>query len=192
MSNLGFQAVYRLLNHYDDVVCERVFLPEKNDAADAFRSMESQRPLGDFDIVAFSISFENDYPNVLSVLSKVGIPRWSSERHTPHPLVIAGGVTTFLNPEPMAPFIDCFLLGEAEPTLSAFLEVFRNNPERQTFLQALASQVSGAYVPELYDVSYEEDGTIAHFQPKAGAPPPPKSNVFLWKTSQPVTRAAAS
>jgi radical SAM family uncharacterized protein len=170
MSNLGLHAVYRLLNDYEDIVCERVFLPEEASTADALRSMESQRPLGDFDIVAFSISFENDYPNVLSLLRKAGIPRWSSERYTPHPLVIAGGVTTFLNPEPIAPFVDCFLLGEAEPILTTFLDVIRQHTDRQALLKALAKQVPGAYVPAFYDVAYKEDGTIAEVQPNQGAP----------------------
>ncbi|MBW1742495.1 MAG: radical SAM protein, partial [Deltaproteobacteria bacterium] len=94
MSNLGFHAVYRLLNNYEDVVCERVFLPEDvGTTKDGIRSIESQKPLKKFDIIAFSISFENDYSNLLTLLTEAGIPRWSSERDTPHPLVIAGGVT---------------------------------------------------------------------------------------------------
>ena len=171
MSNLGLHALYSLLNDYEDVVCERVFLPEDYDTAHALRSVESQRPLTDFDIVAFSISFENDYPNLLSILKKAGIPRWSSERHTPHPLVIAGGVTSFLNPEPIAPFVDCFLVGEAEPILGAFLDVFTEHAsDRDTLLDALAQQVPGAYVPGLYDVLYGSDGSIDRFQPKGVAP----------------------
>ena len=171
MSNLGLHALYSLLNDYEDVVCERVFLPEDYDTAHALRSVESQRPLTDFDIVAFSISFENDYPNLLSILKKAGIPRWSSERHTPHPLVIAGGVTAFLNPEPIAPFVDCFLVGEAEPILGAFLDVFAEHAsDRDTLLDALAQQVPGAYVPGLYDVLYGSDGRIDRFQAKGGAP----------------------
>lgn len=171
MSNLGFHAIYRLLNDYEDVVCERVFLPEENGAAHGgIRSMESQRPLVDFDIVAFSISFENDYPNLLTLLEEAGIPRWSSERGTPHPLVIAGGVTGFLNPEPISPFVDCFLIGEAEPILEAFLDVYRRNSDKEKLLEALAVNVPGAYVPGLYDVAYNPDGTIAEFQPKRGIP----------------------
>lgn len=171
MSNLGLHALYRLVNDYEDIVCERVFLPENKNGAGDLRSVESQRPLCDFDIVAFSISFENDYPNLLSILTKAGIPRWSSERYTPHPLVIAGGVTAFLNPEPIAPFVDCFLVGEAEPILETFFEVFRaHRSDRRTLLDALAGEVPGAYVPALYDVSYESDGTIGGFQAKEGIP----------------------
>ncbi len=171
MSNLGFHVIYRLLNDHQDVVCERVFLPEDNGATHGgLRSMESQRPLGDFDIIAFSISFENDYPNLLTLLTEGGIPRWSSERDTPHPLVIAGGVTTFLNPEPIAPFVDCFLVGEAEPILDIFLDVYRRHSDKQELLEALAVHVPGAYVPGLYDVAYNPDGTIAEFRPKSGVP----------------------
>ena len=171
MSNLGFHAIYRLLNDHQDVVCERVFLPEDNGATHGGpRSMESQRPLGDFDIIAFSISFENDYPNLLTLLTEGGIPRWSSERDTPHPLVIAGGVTAFLNPEPIAPFVDCFLVGEAEPILDLFLDVYRRHSDKQELLEALAVHVPGAYVPGLYDVAYNPDGTIAEFRPKSGVP----------------------
>ena len=171
MSNLGFHAIYRLLNDHEYVVCERVFLPEGNGATHGgLRSLESQRPLVDFDIIAFSISFENDYPNLLTLLTEAGIPRWSSERDTPHPLVIAGGVTASLNPEPIAPFVDCFLIGEAEPILRAFLDVYTKHSNKEELLEALAVHVPGVYVPGLYDVVYNTDGTIAEFRPKSGGP----------------------
>jgi radical SAM family uncharacterized protein len=171
MSNLGFHAIYRLLNDYEDVVCERVFLPEDDGATHGgLRSMESQRPLDNFDIIAFSISFENDYPNLLTLLIKAGIPRWSSGRDSPHPLIIAGGVTAFLNPEPIAPFVDCFLIGEAEPILEVFLDAYRRYSDKQELLEALAARVPGVYVPGLYDVTYNPDGTIAEFRPKSGVP----------------------
>jgi radical SAM superfamily enzyme YgiQ (UPF0313 family) len=171
MSNLGFHTVYALLNNHQDVVCERVFLPRDDRVTHGrLRSMESQRPLGDFDIIAFSISFENDYPNLLTLLTEGGIPRWSSKRHTPHPLVIAGGVTAFLNPEPIAPFVDCFLVGEAEAILDVFLDVYRRHSDKQALLEALAVDTPGMYVPGLYDVAYNRDGTIAEFRPRSGVP----------------------
>ncbi len=171
MSNLGFHAIYRLLNDYQDVVCERAFLPEETGTIHGgVRSIESQRPLDNFDIIAFSISFENDYPNLLTLLTEAGIPRWSSERNSPHPLVIAGGVTAFLNPEPIAPFVDSFLIGEAEPILEVFLDVYRKHSEKKGLLKALAVNVPGAYVPELYDAIYNPDGTIAEFRPEPGVP----------------------
>jgi radical SAM superfamily enzyme YgiQ (UPF0313 family) len=188
MSNLGFHAVYALLNNHQDVVCERVFLPEDNRVTHGrLRSMESQRPLGDFDIIAFSISFENDYPNLLTLLTDGGIPRWSSKRHTPHPLVIAGGVTAFLNPEPIAPFVDCFLVGEAEPILDAFLDVYRRHSDKQTLLKTLAADTPGMYVPGLYDVAYNRDGTIAEFRPRSGVPAKVQrmavKDLSIWDTS---------
>ena len=169
MSNLGFQTVYRLINDFEDVVCERVFLPE--DRADSSPlSLESGRRLADFDIIAFSISFENDYPNLLALLGKAGLPLWSSERNTPLPLIIAGGVTSLLNPEPIAPFVDCFLIGEAEPILPPFFDVFKKHSRRKPLLEALAAHVAGAYVPGLYDVAYKPDGTISRFGPKGDFP----------------------
>ena len=171
MSNLGFQTVYQLTNDFDDVVCERVFLPEGEGRADGrLRSIESGRRLADFDIIAFSISFENDYTNLLTVLAGAGIPLRSSERTPPHPLIIAGGVTTLLNPEPIAPFVDCFLIGEAEPILPNFFHVFRTHSQSETLLEALARHVPGAYVPAFYQVAYETEGTISEFRPKGDFP----------------------
>lgn len=171
MSNLGFHAIYHLLNEYQDVVCERVFLPDEvGSIRGSVRSIESQRPLDDFDIIGFSISFENDYSNLLTLLTEAGIPRWSSERNTPHPLIIAGGVTAFLNPEPIAPFVDCFLVGEAEPILDVFFDVYRRYSGQTSLLRALAENVPGVYVPALYDVSYHSNGTIAAFRAELPAP----------------------
>ena len=127
MSNLGFQTVYRLLNQIEDVVCERVFLPETDAASNVgIKSLESGYLLQNFDIIAFSIAFENDYPNILTILDRAGIPLQSENRDPSHPLLIAGGVACFLNPEPIAPFIDCFLLGEAEAGLKQFFDCLVN------------------------------------------------------------------
>jgi radical SAM superfamily enzyme YgiQ (UPF0313 family) len=131
MSNLGLQVVYSLLNRREDVVAERVFLPEGKemslcvDAGKGLLSLESLSPLRRFDLVAFSLSFENDYPNILRILSLGKIPYLSEDREEHHPFVMAGGITVFLNPEPLAPFFDFFLLGEAEATLEGFLVAFR-------------------------------------------------------------------
>jgi radical SAM superfamily enzyme YgiQ (UPF0313 family) len=172
MSNLGFQTLYGFINDFHDVVCERVFLPEGEETEDTWlRSLESGRRLADFDIIAFSISFENDYANLLTVLAGAGFPLRFSERNTPHPLIIAGGVTTFLNPEPIAPFVDCFLIGEAEEILPEFFRVYREFSHKEALLEALAREVPGAYVPAFYDVTYEPDGTIAAFQPRGDFPP---------------------
>ncbi|MEA1945928.1 MAG: radical SAM protein, partial [Thermodesulfobacteriota bacterium] len=121
MSNLGFQSVYYLLNEIEHVVCERSFLPEnKRPGAGRIITIESGSPISAFDVIAFSVSFENDFPNLLTILEKAGLPLQSSDRDPHHPLIIAGGVAFFLNPEPVATFVDCFLIGEAEAILPRF------------------------------------------------------------------------
>jgi len=151
MSNLGFQSVYGLINTFDDIVCERVFLREgENRTKEPPRSIESDRKLTDFDIIAFSTSFENDYLNLITILAEAGVPLLSSERLPPCPLIIAGGVTNSLNPEPLAPFIDCFIIGEAESILPSFFDTYRKHKRRDTFLKSLAIEVPGIYVPAFY------------------------------------------
>ena len=178
MSNLGLQTLYRLMNELDDVVCERFFLPEGDETThEGPRSLESGRPLAAFDIIAFSISFENDYPNLLAILSRAGLPLWSSERSTPHPLIIAGGVTSLLNPEPIAPFVDCFLIGEAEAIVADFFDVYKRHCQGELLLDKLALDVPGAYVPVFYEVTYEADGPIESILPKGHFPIPLKRAV---------------
>jgi radical SAM superfamily enzyme YgiQ (UPF0313 family) len=128
--------------------------------------MESQRPLSDFDIIAFSVPFENDYPNILAILESAGIPKWSWERKEVAPLIVGGGVAFFLNPEPIAPFVDCVVIGEVEPVLPPFLEVYRRAADKTDFLAHVAREVVGVYVPALYDVAYGDNETIATFRPK--------------------------
>src|SRR3979490_1099445 len=117
MSNLGFQTVYRLFNAQDDIVCERFFLPAKQELAELLATntrlvtLESQTPVADFDVIAFSVSFEWDYVNVAAVLALSGIPRYAAERTSRHPLVVIGGAVTFVNPEPLAPFADAIAAG---------------------------------------------------------------------------------
>jgi len=171
MSNLGFQSLYRLLNRFEDVVCERIFLPERGDSHDdAIRSIESQRAPYEFDILAFSISFENDYPNILKILDRASIPLRSEKRNEDHPLIIAGGITCFLNPEPLAQFIDCFIIGEAEPVLTPFFDTYRSYTNKKARLEALATDVPGVYVPTFYQVVYERNGLIRSFQPRGNYP----------------------
>jgi len=171
MSSLGYQTLYDLLNGLDHVVCERAFLPEGK-GAETVRPVliESGRPIADADIIAFSISFENDYPHLLTILDQAGIPLRSGERSNRHPLVVAGGVACFLNPEPIAPFIDCFLLGEAEGILPRFFQVFEPGTDKQALLKNLACQVPGAYVPAFYHARYHADGTLATFEPLQDVP----------------------
>ena len=178
MSNLGFQTVYQLLNRMDAVVCERVFLSDDPPHARRLVSLESGRPLGDFDIVAFSVSFENDFPNLLKTLEKAALPLKSIDRGHPHPLVMAGGVACFSNPEPIAEFIDLFVLGEAEPTLTELVDRFDPGADRTALLKRLAQNIPGIYVPAFYQPSYRPDGTLAAFRPLADVPPKIK-RVFL-------------
>ena len=171
MSNLGFQSVYRLLNKIEHIVCERFFLPENgSQATGRITTIESGTPVSEFDIIAFSVSFENDYPNILTLLEKAGLPLQSNDRGTPHPLVIAGGVACFLNPEPISPYIDLFLIGEAEEMLFSFFEFFEPGTDKKSCLKVLAQNVQGAYVPAFYNPSYNNDGTIDSFKPVCDVP----------------------
>ncbi|MBN1905417.1 MAG: radical SAM protein [Deltaproteobacteria bacterium] len=175
MSNLGFQVVYRLLNDRGDVVAERAFLPEETElslhprAGRGLVSMESRAPLLRFDLIAFSISFENDYPNILNILDLARIPLKSEERDESFPLIMAGGVTTFLNPEPISDFIDFFLPGEAEENINPFIELFKDvagkGSSRRELLQNLAKGIDTIYVPSLYHVDYDSGGAIISRQP---------------------------
>jgi radical SAM family uncharacterized protein len=172
MSNLGFQSVYRLLNNYDHVVCERVFLPEPAPGKQKpLRTFESGKRLTEADVIAFSLSFENDYPHILSILDSIGLPLRAEQRGDRGPLLLAGGVASFINPEPIAAFFDCFLIGEAEAMLPRFLEVFEPGNSKRTTLISIARNVPGAYVPAFYGVDYQGDGTIASFSPLEDVPP---------------------
>src|SRR5713101_1018435 len=128
MSNLGFQAAYKILAQAPRCRCERAFLPDPDEAlvlrrtATPLSSLETQRPLSDFELLAFSLSFETDYLHILDILAAARIPVLARERAEHHPLVIAGGPATFLNPEPVADFIDLFLIGEGEEMIPEFLE----------------------------------------------------------------------
>ena len=190
MSSLGYQTLYDLLNELEQVVCERAFLPDdKGSETVRPATIESGRPIADADIIAFSISFENDYPHLLTILDQAGIPMRSGERSARHPLVIAGGVACFLNPEPIATFIDCFLLGEAEGILPRFFQVFKPGTDKQELLKSLARQVPGAYVPAFYNVRYHDDGTLAAFEPHEDVPPKIK-RVYLKDLNQNTTCSA--
>ena len=147
MSSLGFQTVYKLANRLESVSCQRVFWSRQKKDIKYPKSIETGLRLDAFDIIMFSISFENDFLNLVQLLKRTGIPLRSSDRNHIHPLVIAGGVACFLNPEPIAPFIDCFLLGEAEKLLKPFFTEYLKKNSRQTFLKTLEKKVPGAYTP---------------------------------------------
>ncbi|PNU20071.1 radical SAM protein [Geothermobacter hydrogeniphilus] len=177
MSNLGFLTVYRLLNSRDDTLAERFFLPDPEDLKEHQRtktplfSLESGRPLSDFDLVAFSISFENDFLN-LPVLFELGrLPLMRAQRNAWHPLVICGGVCAFLNPEPLADIIDLFVVGEGEVILPALLDglLAAEGRDRPELLGRLA-EVQGCYVPSAYAVESMPDGNLVAGPPLEDAP----------------------
>src|ERR671936_2464857 len=144
MSNLGFQTIYRHLNALPDVVCERVFLPEPADLEEMRRtstpplSLESQRPLTDFQLIGFSVTYEGDYINVLRLLDLAKIPLRAAERRAHDPIVLMGGVCAFSNPEPMAPFMDFIVVGEGEELVGELIRAYHEGgQDRRALLEAL-------------------------------------------------------
>jgi len=177
MSNLGFQTMYRLFNDHPDIVCERAFLPPKQElmalreAGTRLVSLESQTPLSDFDVIAFSVSFEWDYTNVLTMLRLAGLPVRAADRHHTHPLIVIGGAVTFVNPEPLALFADVIAAGEGEVLIAPLVDAFGTS-SRSEQLRRLAP-ARGFYIPSFYDVEYHDNGTIARYVPREGTGAPP-------------------
>lgn len=177
MSSLGYQTVYRLFNEIEDVVCERVFLPPKQELRAQLASgaplltIESQTPVADFDVLAFSVSFEWDYTNILSMLRLAGVPARAEARSARHPLVVVGGAVTFVNPEPLAPFADVIAAGEGEVLIPDLARLLRATGDREEQLAQLATQ-RGFYIPSFYTVRYADDRTIAAFEPAPGSGAP--------------------
>lgn len=162
MGNLGFQAVYAIFDRQPGMVCERAFLPDEDETAAAaragLRSFESGRPVAEFDIVAFSISFESDYLNLVPLMRLIGLEPRAANRSGPRPLVLAGGPAVFLNPEPIADFFDLFLIGEAEEMLPDFLALHAEIAPHGDFrplLEEAARRIAGAYVPAHYAPVFE-------------------------------------
>ena len=179
MSNLGLQTVYRLFNADERVVCERVFLPAKQELAAWLRrreplvTIESQTPVREFDVFAFSVSFEWDYTNVVSMLRLAGLEPRADRRDPRDPLVVIGGAVTFVNPEPLAPFADAIAAGEAELLVPSIVEAFADEGgrDRERLLGRLARE-RGFYIPRFYDVTYDGPGRVAAIAPKAGTGAP--------------------
>ncbi|MBE6763109.1 MAG: TIGR03960 family B12-binding radical SAM protein [Ruminococcaceae bacterium] len=178
MSHLGMKILYGLYNAQEDTWCERVFAPD-TDMEDLMRqndiplfALESRDAVADFDFVAFTLQYEMSYTGVLNMLDLAGIPLRAADRNETHPLVIGGGPCA-CNPEPMADFFDLFILGEGEEVNLELNDLYkehkRNGYRKDVFLRA-AAQIEGVYVPSLYAVSYNEDGTIASVTPKDNAP----------------------
>ena len=197
MSSLGFQTVYRLFNDLDDVVCERAFLPPKQELQDQLNSgsplltLESQTPVNDFDVIAFSIAFEWDYTNLVTMLRLAKVPPRAEARNSRHPLVVVGGAVTFVNPEPLALFADVIAAGEGEMLIPALMTNLREAEDRPELLRRLA-QERGFYIPSFYDVEYAENGSIAGFHVKPGTNAPPVVKKAAVKTTDKLDPPATS
>jgi radical SAM superfamily enzyme YgiQ (UPF0313 family) len=187
MCNLGFQSVYNLFNSARDFVCERVFaepvlvgsrtagrgdwtgdeqyhIDSRLEAIGEPLAVESQRPLTDFSVVAFSLSFELDYFNIGDVLRRAGIAPLAADRTETDPIVIAGGPAVSANPEPVAPMLDAVVIGEVEPVMAGLQDVFLGGGSRTEQIEKLA-RLPGVYVPALYAIAYAENGTIRSVDP---------------------------
>ncbi|MBO5145142.1 MAG: TIGR03960 family B12-binding radical SAM protein [Lachnospiraceae bacterium] len=173
MSHLGIQILYDMFNHFEDTWCERVYSPWPDlDAIMRERklplfALESQDPIKDFDFLGITIQYEMCYTNILQVLDLSQIPLIASERTWEHPIVIGGGPCSY-NPEPIADFFDIFYIGEGETQYRPLLDLYKkcreNHDSREQFLTG-AAKLPGMYVPQFYEVSYKEDGTIKSFVP---------------------------
>lgn len=178
MSNVGMRILYGVMNEMDGVWCERVFAPW-GDMEDAMRqhdlplwALESQDPVKDFDMIAFTIGYEMCYTNILNMLSLAKVPLHAKDRQGLKNIVFAGGVCTF-NPEPLADFVDFFSLGEGEEITPEIIALYdrakAENWTKDVFLQEV-SKIPGIYVPSFYEHSYNDDGTLAAITPVDGAP----------------------
>jgi radical SAM family uncharacterized protein len=174
LPNLGLMILYDILNREDDILAERVYAPWV-DMEEAMRqagiplfSLESRRPLADFDVVGFSLPYELNYANVLNMLDLAGIPPLAAERGEDAPLIIGGGSGTY-NPEPLADFFDLFVIGEGEEVLLELVRAYgewkeEGGGERREFLRR-AALIDGIYVPSFYNVTYHPDGAVAGIEP---------------------------
>lgn len=179
MSNLGLHIIYEEINLRNDSVCERIFLPEKKEleAYDKTKtplmSVETQRPMHQFDVVAFDVTFEMDYFHIPLMLRHGRVPIMGKDRIEFDPIVIAGGPCATFNPEPFADFIDAFIIGEGEGIVSRVLDIIRDGKmeglDRHAILRQLAN-ISGVYVPSLYVPIYSEDGEFKGYDIVEGAP----------------------
>ncbi|MFZ4855997.1 MAG: radical SAM protein [Desulfuromonadaceae bacterium] len=178
MSSLGFQTVYGLLAGTADIRCERAFLPDRDELEEYRRSgtpllsLETSTPLADFDVIAFSTSFEPDYLNIPLILNLARIPLYAIKRSHSDPLIIAGGAAFFINPEPVADFFDAICIGEGEDVVPAIVATLLSpiDDGRRGLLQAL-TMISGLYVPAFYHPRYH-NGMLTGYDVEAGAPLP--------------------
>ncbi len=179
MSHLGIQILYEMLNRREDTWCERVYSPwvdmdkVMREKQIPLFALESQDPIKGFDFLGITLQYEMCYTNILQILDLSGIPFWAKDRDESCPIVIGGGPCAY-NPEPIAEFFDMFYIGEGETSYDALLDTYKEvkagHMSRRDFLIA-ASKIPGIYVPSLYEVSYNEDGTIASFLPNTPGVP---------------------
>lgn len=178
MSHLGMKILYGLINEREDAYCERFFAPwtdmedeMRKNSVDLF-SLETKTPLSDFDVVGFTLQYELSFSTILNMLDLGGVPLLSKDRHSLKNIVVGGGPCAS-NPEPIADFFDVFQLGDGEELMNEFLDLYaeykERNASKEEFLLA-AAKLPGIYVPSLYDVTYNEDGTIKAVTPRDGAP----------------------
>ena len=173
MSNLGFQLVYRILNECRTLVCERLFLPETDQQ---LVSLESGRPPADFSVIFISVSFEHDYINLARFFLASGLEPLASRRgesiEPGNPLVVCGGVAAFMNPEPLADFVDLFVVGEAEPLLPLLIDKLSDDDfsDRRRLLSLLNRDHDGFYAPLLYQPHYDSQARFERFEPEPGLP----------------------
>jgi radical SAM superfamily enzyme YgiQ (UPF0313 family) len=197
MSNLGFQTMYKLFNAEDSIVCERVFLPPKTELAEQLAAgaplltIESQTAVRDFDIFAFSVSFEWDYTNVVTMLRLAGLAPRATARTHHDPLVMVGGAVTFVNPEPLALFADVIAAGEGEALVPALAQAFTAATDRDDLMRRLTAE-RGFYIPSFYDVNYDASGRIAAYVPKDGTGAPPVVRKAALKTTEAVDPPATT
>ena len=170
MSNLALMILYDILNQQEDALAERVYTPWM-DMEQAMRatgiplySLETRHALHEFDIVGFTLPYELNYTNVLTMLDLGGIPLLASERNDSHPLILGGGSGTY-NPEPVADFFDLFVVGEGEEVTLELLELYRECGKNKNQYLVRAAEIDGVYVPILYEVTYNEDGTVREVSP---------------------------
>lgn len=193
MSNLALPILYEILNKEPDILAERVYAPWIDMETVMRRhhiplfSLESKHPLRDFDIIGFSLGYELTYTNVLNMLDLAQIPPLSSQRDNSYPLIIAGGSCT-LNPEPMADFIDLFVIGDGEEIILEFMKVYRAYKGNKEELLRQAAILPGVYVPHLYKVSYRKDGTTTNITPQVSQASPAVKRRIVTKFPLPVTK----
>ncbi len=178
MSHLGMKILYSLFNSRDDIWCERVFAPWVDlerimrDENIPLFALESRDPIKDFDFIGFTLQYELSYTNVLNMLDLAGVPLKSADRTSLSPLVVAGGPCA-CNAEPIADFVDIFFLGEGEKVDLEVIDLYKEHKKRGSTKQEFlieAAKIEGVYVPSLYDISYNPDGTISAITPTHGAP----------------------